>query len=70
MVDAGDEHFFGLPPTGAETYPKHSSLLQLSSEIEVSKVCTPKRTNTGENLGFATLNFAVGLNYNTLCKIF
>ena len=45
MVDAGDEHFFGLPPTGAETYPKHSSLLQLSAENDASKVGPPKYEN-------------------------
>ena len=37
VVDVGDEHFFGLPPTGTETYPKHSIVLQLSSENEAFK---------------------------------
>ena len=37
VVDVGDEHFFELPPTGTEIYPKHSIVLQLSSENEAFK---------------------------------
>ena len=38
VVGDDDDHFFELPPTGTETYPKHNIVLPLSSEIELSKV--------------------------------
>ena len=67
VVDVGDEHFFELPPTGTEIYPKHSIVLQLSSENEAFKEGPQKGGFFEKNCLLRVLNFAWGLIYGAQC---